>query len=384
LTDGQGFSDPQTGQPTAYRPPLYTLLLAAVIRCGGSDIAIGITQMLLGAATVGLTIDAGCRLGLGRGSIVAGVLVAVDPILLYETSQVMTETLATFLAALCLWLCISPASRRTSLLIGLVFGAACLCRPTFWAFGVSAGSLWLVWLARSMIRSDRRDRSELRRAIITLAGVLAVVGPWAIRNFLVMGRPIITTTHGGYTLLLPHNPEYTRAVVEQPWSTVWQSPSFNNWLASIEGELAALNPPLDHKHLDPQIELARDAWMNDRAWSYINQDRTTAVKAGLTLLGRMWNIAPASDVAVRPTRLRVAIGAFYIPVLVALLVGMFRTIPSGRQSWWLPAVMIFSFSAVHFLYWADMRMRAPLVPAIALLAAASWFEIQRACAPPPA
>ena len=38
---------------------------------------------------------------------------------------------------------------------------------------------------------------------------------------------------------------------------------------------------------------------------------------------------------------------------------------------WRPVlVLIVSFTAVHSIYWADMRMRAPLVPAIALLAAA--------------
>ena len=31
------YQNPQTGQPTAYRPPLYPLLIAAVLRCGGSD-----------------------------------------------------------------------------------------------------------------------------------------------------------------------------------------------------------------------------------------------------------------------------------------------------------------------------------------------------------
>jgi len=31
--------------------------------------------------------------------------------------------------------------------------------------------------------------------------------------------------------------------------------------------------------------------------------------------------------------------------------------------------LILSLTAVHAFYWSDMRMRAPLVPAIALLAA---------------
>ena len=150
MADGKGYVDPQTGHPTAYRPPLYPLLLSAVIRCGGSDAAIGIVQAILGVATVWLTIFAGRRLGLGRGSILAGALVAVDPILLFQTSQVMTETTATFLAALCLWLCLLPPSSFKGLLIGVVFGAACLCRPTFWAFGIVAGVVWVIMHIRSI------------------------------------------------------------------------------------------------------------------------------------------------------------------------------------------------------------------------------------------
>ena len=214
--------------------------------------------------------------------------------------------------------------------------------------------------------------------MFALAGVIAVVGPWANRNSKMLRRPVVTTTHGGYTLLLSHNPEYTRAVVNQPWGTVWPSKSLDEWTEGMEAELAALQPPRDRAHLSPKVELTRDDWMNSRAWRYIHQDRKTAVKAGLTLLGRMWNIVPAAtDGAARSSELRLAIGAFYIPVLAALLVGAFRVIRSDWPTWWLPVVMIVSYSAVHALYWADMRMRAPLVPAIALLAAASWFDIER-------
>ena len=38
----------------------------------------------------------------------------------------------------------------------------------------------------------------------------AVVSPWVIRNRLVFGRWIATTTHGGYTLLLGNNPDFYR------------------------------------------------------------------------------------------------------------------------------------------------------------------------------
>ncbi len=378
LTAGQGYSDPQTGAPTAYRPPLYPLLLAAIIRCRGSDSTIGIVQAVLGVATVVLTIAAGRRMGLGRGSIVAGILVAVDPILLHQTSQVMTETTATFLAALCLWLCAMPASPLRGFLLGIVFGAACLCRPTFWAFGILAGLIWLVQLIRSIDWQEGFNDREIQPVVFALIGFLAVVVPWVHRNATVMERPTVTTTHGGYTLLLAHNAEYTRAVVEQPWGTAWQSPSFDQWSESIDTELAALDPPLDHAHLGPQVELARDEWMYDRAWSYIKHDPKTAGAAGLTLLGRMWNVVPAAtDEAGRSRDVRMAIGVFYIAVLAGLAIGILRVVFSEWQEWWPPVVMILGYTAVHALFWADMRMRAPLVPAIALLAAAGCLGLVR-------
>jgi 4-amino-4-deoxy-L-arabinose transferase-like glycosyltransferase len=104
LAAGDGFVDPQTLKPTAYRSPLYPLLLAGVLQCGGGAVAIGIVQFWLGLATVVLTVFCGRKLGLGRASLAAGLLVACDPLLLYQTALVMTETTAAFLAALLLWL----------------------------------------------------------------------------------------------------------------------------------------------------------------------------------------------------------------------------------------------------------------------------------------
>jgi hypothetical protein len=40
---------------------------------------------------------------------------------------------------------------------------------------------------------------------------------------------------------------------------------------------------------------------------------------------------------------------------------------------WTPLLLLLvAFSLVHTVYWSNVRMRAPLVPAIALLAATGW------------
>jgi 4-amino-4-deoxy-L-arabinose transferase-like glycosyltransferase len=389
---GDGFVDPPTRAATAYRPPLYPLLLAGVLRCGGGTLAIGIVQLFLGVATVALTVACGRNLGLGRACLFAGLFVACDPLLLYQTVLVMTETTAAFLAALLVWLSLRPKTTSNAFWLGVVFGLACLCRPTFWAFGGLSALLWgyhILRHGRSPIERNGAMETPLRSAQmgtgalprsrfglvwdagILVAGLMLVIAPWGIRNFAVLGRPIITTTHGGYTLLLAHNPVYTRAVVEQPWGAVWERQSQADWLASIEAAMAQENPPIDSAHLSPAVELARDQWMSRKAWKYLRDEPAIAVKTALTLLGRMWNVVPlATDGATRSTAVRLAIGTFYSALFLAVLIAVARRPRADWFAWRPVLVLIVGFTAVHSLYWADMRMRTPLVPAIALVAAA--------------
>ena len=101
-----------------------------------------------------------------------------------------------------------------------------------------------------------------------------------------------------------------------------------------------------------------------------SEEPGTAARAGLTLLGRFWNVTPfATERTPVSKTMRMAIAAFYVAVTVALLAGFCRLSRADWLRWWPPAALIVSFTLVHALYWADMRMRAPLVPAIALFAA---------------
>jgi hypothetical protein len=371
VAGGSGYDDPAARTPTAYRPPLYPLFLAAILVCRGGDLVIGVSQLVLGVATVAFTYLCSRRLQLGRAGLAAGLLVAVDPLLLHQTTLVMTETLAAFLAVLMLWLCLNPPSRARDFELGLAFGLGCLCRPTFWAFGALAGACWCM----NAIDAQKRDATfwltRTRGALALVAGLIFVIAPWGIRNALVMGRPVVTTTHGGYTLLLAHNPAYTRAVVEQPWGAVWEGASFDDWSAKIEAALAGEDPPLDVGHLSPAVELARDDWMNRQARDYIRSEPSIAVRSGLTLLGRFWSVIPlATKNAPISRSIRMLVATWYAAVLIALICGAFRILRGNWRPWAPLLALIAGFTLVHSLYWADMRMRAPLVPAISLIAAA--------------
>jgi hypothetical protein len=380
IRDGRGFIHPDTGLPTAYRPPLYPVVLSLVLRGGGGETAIGVLHLFLSVATIALTFAAARRLRLGEASWVASGLVAVDPLLLYNVSQVMTETLATFLSAATVWWLTGPAPppdgvvrQRSSILwafgLGALFGLCGLCRPTFFAWGALLAAGWCTaqligWLRKMLGKSGASG--NLWSAVTVVAGFTIAVSPWVLRNVSEFGRPILSTTHGGYTLLLGHNPVYYEQVVRKPWGTVWEGNSLRKWQQSLEQAMAAESP------LIRRDEVARDRWMWQRAQEYMLSDPKLALRSGLTLVGRMWNIAPLDPTNSSGWPLILLMSTFYAIWFAAMLVGLYRMRREEWSAWWPGLALIVSFTGVHFFYWADLRMRAPLIPVMALLAARAF------------
>ena len=386
---GRGYADPRSGHPTAYRPPAYVGLIAIVLWLSGGAAAIGVAQSLLGAATVWLTERIACRLGLGTWSLLAAALVAVDPLLLVYTASLMTETLATFLVVLVLWLAMRDrnSSRLASLVIGVACGLACLCRPGFWFFVALLALGWLGGLLAGRRTNGRRRLAGDSWPVI--AGFALSVAPWLLRNLLVIGAPILTTTHGGYTLLLANNPVYYQEVVARPFGTVWSGASLADWQRDTEARLVA---ELGHG----ADEVARDRWMSGEAWRSIVSQPGRFLQAVLLRWRMLVNVLPLGSQAMRMNP-RLLLGVWIVESCLLWLsaVGLiglactrgawepmftnrfggpaspleaagFRAAPSPK---WFPIVALpLSLLIVHSLYWTDTRMRAPAVPALALLA----------------
>ena len=86
----------------------------------------------------------------------------------------------------------------------------------------------------------------------------------------------------------------------------------------------------------------------------------------LARLGHFWSVAPAASVY--SGGVRWATMAWTIPLWLAVLLGLPR-----RDLWCWPRIAAplsaIGLTLVHGLFWTDLRMRAPIVPAIALVAA---------------
>jgi 4-amino-4-deoxy-L-arabinose transferase-like glycosyltransferase len=370
LLDGQGFVAPD-GRPTAYRPPLYPLLLAAVLPAGQWGIAA--LQIVLGTATVAIVVAIGRRLGLGRFALLAGLLIALDPLLLRYTPQVMTEVTCTFLAAIVLWASAvvltkgqtsassHTAVRRWAFALGVAFGLAVLSRPTFWAFGILAAcGMLLLWL-----RSEVALRDVLKFAACAVLGTTLLIAPWVMRNAFVIGAPIVTTTHGGYTLLLANNPVFWQEVVMSDSRDAWGGGSLDAWQHSLELEMSA-------DGISQSDEIERDRWMRHKAFDNIRRHPQLFLRSVVFRITRFWAIAPASPTS---AMIRWSIGMFYAVTQALAFLGLFRLAAEAvrfrrSNASWLPLLaLVVSFTAVHAVYWCDGRMRAPCLPAVALLVA---------------
>jgi len=382
--------------PTAFRPPLYPLLLTGCVASGDHGrMAIGLLHVLLGVATVAMVFLLGRWWGLGTGgATTAAVLTACDPILLAQSTQIMTETLAVFLVTAGLvmitWTLAtaegscrenvsagdigktdlpSAVQRWNCLLIvtaaGAVLSLGALCRPTllFWALAVGLALLIKTRNSRELTAPGKR-LTQAYLPVVFVLGMILVLCPWMIRNQFQFGRPVAATTHGGYTLLLANNPEFYEWLRTGDWGDVWRADHFNaEW---------------DRRKPSGEIEANRLAYRE--AWQNICREPGMFCYACLVRLGRFWSPLPhqvSADETTMRRFFRYAVAAWY--ALEFLLAGMgawrifqCRRIPNGFSQPWLYALLlVVSLTAIHSLFWTDMRMRAVVMPVVAMMTAAA-------------
>ncbi len=370
LLQGAGFSTSGTDQPTAFRPPLYPVLLAFSTGIFGT-IGIAILHLAAGVVTIWATVKLAERFGLKRGSLFAGLLVAIDPILLRYTTLPMTEVLFAALTTLMLWLW-NRADQRPSwnayLLTGFTFGIATLCRPSLLPM---LPVLWVLYLLNDLTSFHRAERIIKSTLCIVLVGTSAMITmlPWGVRNLAVLGHFKLTTTHGGYTLLLGNNPVFYDAVVRQPLGVTWGDYAAED-VHSQTSWINKLNRQLDERGLVSEFD--RDRAQYEMAIKNMQAEPLMFLRASLLREIRFWSPVPIGPQA-RSMNSVIYWGTavFYLSIYLFAFTGVVFILrqPASQRKNWLPALaMVITFSVVHSLYWSNARMRAPLIPVIAILA----------------
>ncbi len=365
IAAGNGFCSPDTPAPTAYRPPVYPILIGILQCVLPVAFSVAITNITAGLATVwAVWVLVGLWWQPARWKQVASALaVAADPLLLRYTAQPMTECLFTALTA---WLVVGvtrmwlnpEGPRRTALMTGMVGGLAALCRPTIDPY------LGILFVCLSLFapRSPGGGfRARLRQAANYAVAAAIIISLWAGRNLVVFHVPLLTTTHGGYTLLLGNNPVFYDEVARQPWGTVWEHESLLRWQEMLTADMQReLGAPVD--------EFTADRWHARRAWAAIERDPAGFRRAMWYRVRSFWSLAPRGP-EMKHRLVSPLISAWYAALFFLAACGFVSAVCRRQSAALIGGLLIATVAALHVLYWTDTRMRAPLHPVLIAFAA---------------
>lgn len=214
IAAGNGYTLPDwvpNGGPSVYYPVGYPAavggVLALVTHTPIPDnlvLASAFFNVFLGVATAGLAYELGRRLFTPAVGLLTALWLAVFPNLIYHTATFLTETLFNFLmmAALVVLLSASWRDRRLGrerlLLFGVLLGLSALVRPISLLF---LPLLLIVWLIAGF-----GWRRTFGYSAVVLVATFAVIAPWSIRNAVVANAPVIISANVGDNLCMGHYP----------------------------------------------------------------------------------------------------------------------------------------------------------------------------------
>jgi hypothetical protein len=358
LVEGRGFTYPpgyDSGTAQRFgRAPLYSMFLAGIGATapehGSVPTRVKIVQAFLGAALVCIIGIVAMRAWDPRAGVMAAVIAALYPPLIWYPAYVLSETLFSLIAftsVFVLQVAVARSDRTNSsrpgsplaLLAGGLTGLGVLTRPAMLLF-VPLAALWLI------------KRRRIVLALAMTAGVVAVVGPWTARNYRAYGRFVLVASEGGVTFWTGNHP-----------------------LARGEGDLAA-NPPLKRaelefrqRHADLSAEELESVYYQD-ALKYIKENPGR----WLVLLAKkaFYTIVPAGpSYAVHSARYRIASIVPYALLLPFAVYGAGRLL-QGPEPPIALALLVCSSALVCLIFFPQERFRVPVFdPAMIVAAVAS-------------
>src|SRR5262245_14757726 len=350
------------GSQVFYQAPLYPYFLAAVYSAFGFEpAALRTVQAVLGAASCVLLAHAGWRFFSTPVGVAAGFLLALYAPAGFSDISVEKSVLDIFLVCLLLFVLGGIQGRprtRQCVGLGVSLGALALTRENALAL---AGVLlpWL-WLRPAPSRARR-----LAHAAAFLAGIALVLAPVVVRNAYVGGGFYLTTSQFGPNFFIGNNPDADGIYRE---IVTWRGdPRLERQDAFEVAERALGRQPTP-------AEVS--AYFTRRALDYIRTQPGEWLALMLRKTVLALNSAEIVDTKDQYSHedlssvLRATGSAFHFGLLAPLaLLGVFVTWPERRRL--LPLHLLgLAYFATLVLFYVLARYRIPLVPILALFAAA--------------
>lgn len=364
LISGQGlvFTDPRFGTPSfAHRSPGYPLFVAAF---GANITLVRLAQALLDTSTV-LAAYLLARQLVPRTALIAAVLVALNPFLIYFSGLLLTETLFTSLLTWGMYLLIQKGNADTlpshssslekgskgagTLTMSFIAGLVLLALSVT----VRPGAIVLPVLLAVVAAMTRFTLPKVPAGLTAAALTFAVLLPWAWRNHNVLNEWIFTASNAGLTAYDGFNPA-----------------------ADGSSNQAAYLPHMPE--LGQMTETQRNHYLLSLAAEYRAENPTRLVPLSVWKLLRTWSPMPLS--AENRSIATMIAGLIYCVILWVLALGGMRggmgilsrrtSISFGLRFLLLLPALYLTISAMASV--GSLRYRIPADPLIAVLAAAGY------------
>lgn len=343
-----------------FRAPLYSYVLALVYRVSeGSYLAPRMLQFILGALTAAVVYLLGRRLISGTAGIVAGLIAAAYPVLIYFDGELLTENLFTFLCTLSLLLLdVAARGRKPGLWLwpGLSLGLALITRPTVALF-IPLAVIGCLWLAK------RRTLA----ALALLAGLAIPVSPVTLYNYAVSGEFIPVVWQGGLNLYLGNNPS------ANGWSAT--SPEIRkDWWGGYRDMIAIPRESLGH---EPSYNEVSAFWQG-KATQFMRTRPGAWARLMLKKVSLFWNSMEFPNnqdynfMKLNSWVLEDPLVNFGVIAPLGLL-GLLVLLPR-RRDLYFPYAFLLAYFTATVLFFVCSRYRAPALPVICLFAGgAVWY-----------
>jgi 4-amino-4-deoxy-L-arabinose transferase-like glycosyltransferase len=345
--------------PTAFRPPLFPYVLAAVYKLVGVGAAATrweagrLLQAGLGALTVLLIGLIALRLWGRRAALVSSSIAAVYPPLVLVGSSLLSESLfiALVLAAVLAALAGREAGRRLrwAAASGFLIGLAALTRGNGILLLIPIAAL--LWTGR-----PRLSRRALAAPLAAVAAAAVTLVPWTVRNADTFHEFVPITTETGYATAGTYNSVSAHLPV---YPALWLPPY---WLA---GEVVQKHPRVNEAQLSDRL--------NTLALRYVKAHPAYVAKVFWWNTLRLLNLTGtgferwAARYEAYPAWLAIAsVYAFWAAGLLAL--GGVFTAAARRAPlalWACPLVIFLSTVLLE----GSTRYRSPADPFVVVLAA---------------
>ena len=351
LADGRGYVN-AAGHPTAWRPPAYPAFLSLIYRISGPGVpAATIIQSVVGALTVLMLMLLGSTIVNHSETVIAGVIAAVYPGLVWLPRLLLSENLSLLLTLMTLWsVAMYLKSRRGwwLVLFGAVSGLNTLVRGGNLALPMMLGAGLLIVAFRSSSAERKRNFTAL---LLAIAAFIVVLTPWTVRNYGLFHRFVPVATQEGLTL----------------YGSYWP-PVKNGRL--IWGTLPGPE--------DPNIAAANAAGDEVTASKYLQQVTLRRLRAQpgyffRVIPSKMMSLLVPLDWEILPHPIGTGrkINWGYLLIALPALFGFLLVLRNPRSNQWLLWIIPILVVVQTIVFYGSPRFRLPAEPIAILLAAVS-------------